>query len=653
MYKIYKLTLHSAIDYAAEELKKYLRMMMLECPEIDIVYDPKATDGFRLGLMQELSLDVSDVEDPALDDILYIDTDAVGGIIAGDNPRSVLLAVYEYLRQNGCRWLFPGVDGEFIPLVEGLQPVKLRHVPTCRFRGQCNEGAEYQQNMLEAIEFTPKVGMNVFMQEFKVPSYYKSFYHHNRNEANRAPEPVTNETIVQWKRMCESEITKRGLQYHDMGHGWTVDAFGIDSSWTLRDGDNDAKIKPEQRQYLALVNGERKLVYNRPTFTQFCMSNPVARKMVVDYTANYAQSHTNVDYLHFWLGDAMNKQCECDNCRKKIPTDWYIQLLNELDAELTARKLDTKVVFIAYTDTIWAPEKEKLQNPDRFSLLFAPISRKYTEALTGDTTGAHTVPYVLNQSTMPKTPEDTFAYFNLWKEQWKGTNLAYEYHFWKHQVFDVAGVRLAPIINEDVRGYKRIGINGIIEDGSQRSFFPTGLNFYVYARTLYDSTLTTEQLIEEYFSCAFGPDWKDFYAYLEKLADGFSQAYLEGEESADMAKSPFYNPSLVSRFETVRSITAEGRKLIEAHYNNPYRIQTVSVRLLEFHALFCELLADALILKCQGKDDEAKTAFLEMEKECGKYEVYFQPIYDQHLYFVSLNAMFNKVTNLEVNQILD
>jgi len=373
MYTIHKITLHTTVNFAAEELKKYLRMMMPRCGEVTIDYDAKASGGFRLGLMQDFGLDTGDAEDVTLDDIVYVQTDAKGGIIAGSNPGALLIAVYRYLRFCGCRWLFPGVDGEWIPVIEGLPAVSYRKKADHRYRGQCNEGAEYQQNMLEAIDFTPKVGMNVFMQEFKVPSYYKSFYHHNRNEENRPAEPVTDQTIVQWKRMCESEITKRGLQYHDMGHGWTVDAFGINSAWTLRDGDNDAKVTPEQRQYLALINGERHLVNNRPNFTQFCMSDPVARRMVVDYTANYAETHTNVDYLHFWLGDAMNKHCECDTCRKKTPSDWYMILLNELDAELTARQLPTKVVFIAYTDTIWAPETERLQNPDRFSLLFAPM----------------------------------------------------------------------------------------------------------------------------------------------------------------------------------------------------------------------------------------------------------------------------------------
>ena len=124
MLRINKLISHSAVDFAAEEMKKYLRMMMPEAGDVKIAYAPEATDGFRLGLMQNLGLDVSDAEDTELDDILYIDCDTEGGIIAGDNPRSVLLSVYEYLRQNGCRWLMPGVDGELIPMKD-IEPVKL------------------------------------------------------------------------------------------------------------------------------------------------------------------------------------------------------------------------------------------------------------------------------------------------------------------------------------------------------------------------------------------------------------------------------------------------------------------------------------------------------------------------------------------------
>ena len=115
MLKINKISKGSAIDFAAEELKKYMRMMMPEANEIDIDYDPEAKDGFRLGLYSALGIS-DDVDDPKYDDNLYCECTELGGIIAGNNPRSVLLSVYEYLRRNGCRWLMPGPDGEYIQI---------------------------------------------------------------------------------------------------------------------------------------------------------------------------------------------------------------------------------------------------------------------------------------------------------------------------------------------------------------------------------------------------------------------------------------------------------------------------------------------------------------------------------------------------------
>ena len=237
MLIINKINTNSPIDYAAEELKKYLRMMMPECGDVQISYNPSATKGFRLGLMSDFGLDTSDVESEELDDVLYIDCDTEGGIISGSNPRSVLLSVYEYLRQNGCRWLLPGVDGELIPM-QDIVPVKYRHKPSCRHRGHATEGCCAQHILLEVIDYLPKVGLNTFMIEFKIPrTYYSWYYTHLRNEANRPPEPVSDTQVLQWKRQLEHEIVKRGLQYHGIGHGFTVDPFGIDSAigWSKTD----------------------------------------------------------------------------------------------------------------------------------------------------------------------------------------------------------------------------------------------------------------------------------------------------------------------------------------------------------------------------------------------------------------------------------
>ena len=272
MFCINKLRDNHVIDFAAAELKKYLRMMMPECGEIAIRLAPEATDGFRLGLLSDFGME-NEAKDEMLDDVLHIDTDEQGGVIAGGNMRSILLAVYQYLKQNGCRWLYPGVEGEYIPIVD-IKPVCYHKMADTRVRAQCNEGGEYQQSMLDVIDFTPKIGMNSFMIEFDNPRvYYDQYYNHWNNTENREPEPIHPDNVLQWKRQCEVEIAKRGLIFQDMGHGWTAEPFGIDTTWGwIRRPDQ--VIPEESREFVAMINGERKLYNDIALNTNFCIQQP-------------------------------------------------------------------------------------------------------------------------------------------------------------------------------------------------------------------------------------------------------------------------------------------------------------------------------------------------------------------------------------------
>ena len=628
MLKIRKITSASPIDYAAEELKKYLRMMMPEGGDISISYDPEAKDGFRLGLMQDFGLDVSDAEDTELDDILYIDCDTYGGIIAGDNPRSVLLSVYEYLRQNGCRWLFPGVDGEYIPMRD-IAPVRYRHKPTMRYRGWCNEGTEFQQCMLDAIELAPKLGLNVFMLEFRIPSgYYTRYYDHKFNDNNRAPEPITMDTITQWKVQCEAEIARRGLQFHNIGHGWTVESFNIPGTERYDIIVDDSIIPDDKKDIFAMLGGKRGFNKGKPINTNYCMSNRRARKMVTDAVVDYARLHSNTDYLHVWLSDGTRCHCECDECRKKTPSDWYMIQLNEIDEELTRQGLRTRIVFISYVDTTWAPMTDTIKNPDRFTLLIAPITRSYTETLPKEPSGVKTVPFELNKIKLPTSLEEYLLYFDEWKKVWSGSSISYEYHFWRQHYYELSGIYLARRIVEDVRVYKEKGLDGIIEDASQRGFFPTGLAFYTYARSQFDSSLSADEILEDYFSHAFGEDWRDFRDYLLEIADTVDYEYITKKKSADEKISPLYNPLHARELEKIPEIVERGRALIKKHYNSNYRIQTVSVRLLEHHADFVLKYAEAMVRKALGDDEGCKKHFEELVDMMGKKEVAIQSYFD-------------------------
>ncbi len=630
MYNIFKISSNPTVDYAAEELKKYLRMMMTGCGEIPISYAPEAKDGFRIGLMADFGLDTSDAEDVSLDDIIYVDANAEGGIIAGSNPGATLIAVYRYLRFCGCRWLFPGVDGEWIPDVEVLPVVNYRKKADYRYRGQCNEGAEFQQDMLETIEFTPKIGLNTYMLEFDNPyCYYNSYYTHTYS-AHRAPEKVTRGTVMRWKRQCETEIKKRGLHFHDMGHGWTAEPFGLDSSrgWLPED---TIEVDPEIKEMLAMIGGKRQVRKNSPLLSNICYSNPKARQIMAKYIADYAERQNNVDFLHIWLADESNGHCECDVCKQKVTADWYIMLLNDIDAEFTKRNLDSHLVFIVYLDTFWPPLEEKLNNKSRFTMLYAPITRLYTETYAKPADTSKCVPYERNNIKKPRGMSECLGYLDLWKKDWKGDCFCYEYHFMDFQYSDISNMFLSKILHEDIVSLKSHGLNGIIEDGSQRSYFPTGFQFYVYGETLFDSQRSFEELREDYFSHAFGKDYKKVVEYLETLRDTLRYPYFFGLESKDSARGPYYNPDMqknaVRAAETVKAFLPT----IKENLYQEQRASAVAWQILELHTIYALAIAEMTVHKCVGEDEQADEILSVAIKKLSEREIYFERWYDHYL----------------------
>jgi len=627
MFKIYKINSHPTVDFAAEELKKYLRMMMTECGEIEISYCPDATDGFRLGLMSDFGIDTSEAADLDLDDILHIDTDCEGGIIAGSNVRSILLAVYKYLTLNGCRWVFPGIDGEFIP-AKDIEPTTYHKMADNRYRGWCNEGAEFQGNMMEVIDYAPKIGLNVFMLEFFCPySYYSYYYNHRFNTMNREPEPVTRLTVTQWKRQCEAEIAKRSLQFHDIGHAWATKPFGLDPDKDYAPGETDEALE-NAREYIALVDGKRELVKGLPMYTNFCMSRPDARRKVVDEVAKYCEKNGHVDYLHVWLGDSLNHSCECEECVKKTHSDWYVILLNEIDAELTKRNLNNRLVLALCYDSLYPPVEEKLNNPARFSMLLAPITRSYTRSVSPESPKLELKPYVRNKNEHPRDPAEPVAYAEAWRAATGSNVLLYEYHFWVNMVFEPTGLRFAEIINGDVKGYRAHGFGGIIEDGTQRPFFPNGLPLYTYAQTLFDSSLSFEEIRDDYFKTCYGEDFREVVTFFASLVECFDHKYLAGEASANKEIGQYYNPAMAEKFRKVADVTAEFAPFIEAHKNMPMRAQTVSYRLLRHFLDFANGYADFALIKSLGGGKESRERYYKFVEDFGKREVEIERYFD-------------------------
>ena len=185
-------------------------------------------------------------------------------------------------------------------------------------------------------------------------------------------------------------------------------------------------------------------------------------------------------------------------------------------------------------------------------------------------------------------------------------------------------------IFEDVEAYKANGVDGLIACGSQRSYFPTGLAYYVFARKQYDITLSFHAILKEYFETAFGSEWESFADYLRGIADIFGDKYLEGEESADKSISLYYNPARAEKLLAIKAVTEKGMKLIEKCYNSSDRIKTASVRLLEYHAKYSEALAEVFALKADGKKEQAAELMERLAEEMNKSEIYTERYFDHY-----------------------
>ncbi len=567
------------VTYAYQELSRCIKRMdstVLVCGRMYPTYDPEVSGVLWVGL--DGSVPLSDR------DTILLDVKNGTGIITGSSPRAVLIAVYRFLKELGCRFLFPGADGEWIPtrsLSKEMLTVSLREEASYRHRSVCIEGSVAYEHVYNMIDWLPKVGMNGYFVQFHTPgTFFQRWYN---DEMHTPDTTVTNDDVDHIWAALEPEIIKRGLDYHATGHGWTCEPFGIHAtSWSKL----EEPLPEETTRFFAQLNGKRQLFEGVALNTNLCYSNQETRDRMTDAIVRYCQQHPAVNFLHFWLADGINNHCECSECAKMRPSDFYVKTLNELDAKLTAAGISTKIVCLIYVDLLWAPEKEQIANPDRFVLMFAPITRTYSSAFTdADLSIPVTLsPYERNKLTMPTLPAENVARLREWQKQLNGDSFDFDYHLmWDHHI-DPGYYECARILHKDMANLDKIGLDGMVSCQLQRAAFPTGLPLYAMAAALWDKNAPFEDVSAEYFTAAFGEDGPAVEAYMATLSRLFDPVYLRGEKPADPE-------GMTASWQEAKEVIATFRE----QYLTTKGDQNPSWRLLCHHADIALLYADAVI----------------------------------------------------------
>lgn len=620
------------VRYAASELAQYIQRM---CPAAACAvrpaerYAPAEGPALWLGTFDALIDGGAEgpwprVDDASMDDAVTIDVKEGVGTIRGSNPRSVLLGAYRFLTACGCRWVRPGAEGEVIPqrpLSELM--ANIRESAAYRHRGICIEGAVSYENVADMIAWAPKVGLNAYFFQFRESyTFFERWYTHRGNPTLEA-EPFSVERAREYVRRAEGEIAKRGLLYHAVGHGWTCEPLGIPGlSWDACTYD----ISDETRQLLAEVAGVRDIWQGIPLNTNLCYGNPEVRRLIVEDIADYLEQHPSVNLLHFWLADGSNNQCECPLCCDTRPSDFYVMMLNELDRLLTERGIASKVVFLIYVDLLWPPERERIANPDRFVLMFAPITRSYTEPFAADAVPEELPPFHRNQLSFPKDVGANVAFLQAWQHQFRGDSFDFDYHYMWDHFLDPGYHGMTHTLWADIRNLKTIGLNGLVSCQVQRAFFPSGLGMTVLARTLWDDSLALEEIMRDYYTSAYGEDGAKAGAYLASLSDLFNPPYLRAMHGA--GKRPGEDEAAAKRLDQVPALVARFQPTIARNRHHPDPAVRASWRYLEYHANYCKLLARCLASRARDHQQAAKAQWREFAAYVQQIEPAVQPALD-------------------------
>jgi hypothetical protein len=347
-----------------------------------------------------------------------------------------------------------------------------------------------------------------------------------------------------------------------------------------------------------MVDGERRWVLGNALFTQLCYSNPEARRLIVDDVVVYAKAHLDVTVLHVWLGDIPNNYCECPGCRTKRPSDLYVLLLNELDEALTDAGLATRVAFAVYMDLLWPPTEARFSNPDRFVLMFAPITREYEHPFSAEARLPKIRPYRRNRVRLPATTERNDAHLRAWQAVFAGDSLTMEYHLWHPLYADPTGLGTARVLHADIRELAARGLNGMNVATSQRSWTPSGLCMTVLGRTLWDRDVAFEDVLHDVLRSTFGEDGDQCLDHLAELAGLFEPVRQAGGRVAT-------DTALARRLARVPAALDQFVPLINRNLGRGIDAHRASWRYLALYLDVVRALAAALEARAAGDASEA------------------------------------------------
>jgi len=489
--------------FAAQELSHYLQQI-LSGIKLRTVNDREAVTGNKIliggpernrATAECLSEDTFDALVPGPEGIMIRPVKEDTLICAGSSKnihefeRGTLYAVYELLeRFLGCSlaaYVNPDIaGGEYIPSLSEVDLSNASYTKAAADNSYRTAIAEYHGRKVDQIlnrSFIDWLAKNRFNRILVWMNVYEKY-----KEAG----------LIE-------EAERRGMVF-TVGHHDAVPTF-LPQRGNQYFPEHYYETHPEF--YKLMEDGSRFEFVNHFGSWPLCSRNEDLPQVLADNIIHWIEQNPSVDTIAFWPMDGRDPMCCCEQCRRHTDIENYVYAQNSVAKLIRSKYPHIKIDMLAYSRLFNCPDGLELE-PNLF----------IDEAVTSPELQIRSVGKPDGSCLNGSPYED-----NLLKWKKSGASVVYyEYYMGTHSCRQ----RYMPAADEMQSIWSRFPEVGISGSGTQIeywNFWNNIFNFYCFARTGYDTSLSMELNLDR-FTRLFG-EGAPYIAEIIRIAE----ACLDGQ----------------------------------------------------------------------------------------------------------------------------
>ena len=450
--------------FAAEELQRYLKKVTGQ----KVPICAQASEGTAALFIGDCG-SIAGFEKPTLGEEDYCLQSVSGGLVlAGGGPRGTLYAVYDFLERLGCRWYFIDPEDEIVPQLSstgvasiirsGLRVTERPDFSVRMYRFLTYDlgpegtalSAAIMKSMPDTIDWLAKNRINIF--QFALDHNWNPYAH--------------------WQHYRDTfpEMRKRSLTIGAGGHCMFMP---------------DDKFK-EHPDWFPMINGKRQAK------GQFCTRNEEAVRFYADNLIRFLKDNPEIEYFAPWPNDIPphiepgGGWCRCPLCKDTSSFNRYMEFGNRIYTELKRAVPNVRFTHFAYGGHLTPPEKQR-PLPE-LTVTICTWGRDFSVPFDDARTRQHF--------------RDVFARWRQMCTEAKNPLILHD-KYARHFLLGFHPLPL-PVMQEDLRWFRRQGIDGFELPCGYMGRRTKSFNLYVLSRLMWDADADVDAIVDDYFNRCYG-----------------------------------------------------------------------------------------------------------------------------------------------------